>query len=326
VERLVADLGLAQHGVLTGAQLRRRGVTAKQVRHQLASGRLQRLKTDIYRLRAHPWTWPAQLTALLFDAGPGAVVSHRAAAQLHGFWRYRRQDAVEVSRAEGDGHTVSLGRLHRTSLLPSAHRTVVAGFPVTTVARTCFDLFGDPDPGLRHRRDVHATVMRRVLNDALGRRGLTLGQLSAVNALVGGRGRPGSALTNDLLDDIPHTYVPPMSDGESLVMELVESFGIEPPERQVPMSDAEGFIGTVDFLWRDARVVLEIDGHWHDGPDDAAADAGRDDRLRACGFHVLRWPYRPLVRNTGRFLRELRSVLAPIGAETRVSSEPRRAS
>jgi|GEM_PF-529852 len=317
VDELIGSLGQLQHGIVTGKQLRRRGVTAKQVLHRVGS-RLQRLKTDIYRLRDHPWTWEAQLQAALFDAGPGAVVSHRSAAQLHGFWRYRHRGAVEVTGREQHDHRVTLARLHRSALVPPSHRTVVAGFPVTTVARTCFDLCGDPEPGLRRGpegRQAHAVIMRQVLNDALGRRDLTVTQLAFVLATIGKRGRPGSALMRELLDGLPDDYIPLASDGESLVMELIDAFGIDQPERQVPMSDAEGWIGTVDFFWRVPMLVLEVDGRWHDGPIDQTHDRERDERLRALGLVVWRWRFRDLVREPSRHARQLRAFLAPIGAE-----------
>ena len=47
---------------------------------------------------------------------------------------------------------------------------------------------------------------------------------------------------------------------------------------------AEGFVGTVDFAWRERRVVVEIDSSWHDGPLDLQADQGHDrQRLAAAG-------------------------------------------
>jgi hypothetical protein len=309
VDEIITNLGLAQHGVLTGAQVRRRGVTVDALRHRVGTRRIARLKPDIYRLTDHPWTWHAQLQAALFDAGDGAVLSHRSAAQLHGFWRYRDHNAVEVTGREQHDHKVTLARLHRSADMPTVHRTVVAGFPVTTVARTCFDLCGDPDPGLRRNddgRQLHATLMTRVLNDALARRGLTLGQLAGVVATIGKRGRPGSAVTRELVAKIGPHYVAPQSDGESLVMELVETFGLPEPERQVPVSDAAGWIGNVDFLWRQPGLVLEIDGSWHDGPLDQAADGARDGRLTALGLKVWRVKYGDLVSRPESFVRQLR--------------------
>jgi hypothetical protein len=320
---VISVLGDGQYGVFTGEQARRRGVSQKQLRHRADIGRIQRLKYDIFRLRDHPWTWEAQLQAGLFDAGPGAVISHRSAAQLHGFWRYRSQNAVEVTARHLHDHRVTLARLHRSLDMSSIHRTVLRGFPVTTAARTCFDLFGDPDPGLRRTTDgqrLHLTLMQRVLNDALARRGLTLGQLAAVLGAIGKRGRPGTAVTRALIAKLGGNYVPPESDGETFVMELIEAFDIEEPERQVRLSDAQGWIGDVDFMWRLAALVLEVDGPWHDGPLDQEADAARDERVEALGLKVWRVKYWDLVSNPARFIRQVGVVLAARGATTTPTS------
>jgi very-short-patch-repair endonuclease len=151
--------------------------------------------------------------------------------------------------------------------------------------------------------------MQRVLNDALGRRGLTLGQLAAVRASVGKRGRPGSALTRELIAKLGPKYTPTDSEGESLVAEMIDELSLTVPERQVPMTDAEGWIGTVDFVWKSALLVLEIDGAWHDGPFDQEADMARDRRITALGYDVWRWRYRDLVVSTSRFMRDLHQRL-----------------
>jgi hypothetical protein len=325
IERLIGEVGAAQQGVVTGAQLRRRGVSIDAIRHRVRTGRIVRLKHDIYRLADHPFTWEAQLQAALFDAGEGALLSHRTAAQLHGFWHYRDRCAIEVTGPELHDHRITLARLHRTADMPASHRTVVAGFPVTTVARTCFDLIGDPEPHLRHSddgRQLHATLMTRVLNDALGRRGLTLGQLAAVVATIGKRGRPGSALTRELVTKIGPSYVPPGSDGESLVMELVETFELPQPERQVVLSDEQGWIGNVDFLWRPPGLILEIDGSWHDGPLDRAADAARDARVIALGLKVWRVRYGDLVSRPDAFVHQLRVNCGAIAPQLHQHSAP----
>jgi hypothetical protein len=104
-------------------------------------------------------------------------------------------------------------------------------------------------------------------------------------------------------------YTPTDSDGESLVVELIDDMDLPEPNRQVSLSDEQGWIGTVDFLWSVQRLVLEVDGGWHDGPFDQAADAARDKRVAALGYEVWRWRYRDLVVSTPRFLRELHSRL-----------------
>jgi very-short-patch-repair endonuclease len=69
------------------------------------------------------------------------------------------------------------------------------------------------------------------------------------------------------------------------------------------------FIGTVDFLHRPQRVVVEIDGIWHDGQLDQAYDEERDDRLTAEGFEVVRIRYGDLVLRPEREVARLNRTL-----------------
>ena len=55
-------------------------------------------------------------------------------------------------------------------------------------------------------------------------------------------------------------------------------------KRQVPITPY-----VVDFLCASARLIVELDGPPHDTPERRAKDAARDARLRAKGFHVLRF-------------------------------------
>jgi very-short-patch-repair endonuclease len=88
-------------------------------------------------------------------------------------------------------------------------------------------------------------------------------------------------------------------------MEIVDALELLEPERQVPMSDHTGWIMNVDFLWRAARLVLEVDSTWHDGPLDRTMDREQQLRLEAAGWEVWRWPYRQLIVNTPKFGKQL---------------------
>ncbi|HYZ99993.1 MAG TPA: type IV toxin-antitoxin system AbiEi family antitoxin domain-containing protein [Acidimicrobiales bacterium] len=311
VEAALTAIAKRHHGIVTTDSALHAGATLESLKHHERRGRLIRLKRGIYLVRGHPLTWEARLWAGLFDAGPGAVVALRSAGRLHVVWQYRNTDAIEVLRPRGSNHRVTLGRLRETTLLPAAHVTEVAGFPVTTLARTCFDLAGDPDPELRGvpwRDEAHERRVARVLNDALGRRGLALVHEAAVLAALGGRGRPGTALVRDLVGRFGPHYQPTKSDGESLFVELLDVFAMPVPERQVPLGD-DDLIGTVDFLYRPQTTVVEIDSTWHDGPLDIEADDLRDKRLRAAGFEVVRIRYGALALRPEEEMGRLRTVL-----------------
>src|SRR3546814_19882193 len=68
---------------------------------------------------------------------------------------------------------------------------------------------------------------------------------------------------------------------------------------------SSGWIGTVDFLFEQVRHVVEIDSSWHDGPRDRAADAERDEALRAAGYTVERYRSGRLVGEPAAAARDL---------------------
>lgn len=90
-----------------------------------------------------------------------------------------------------------------------------------------------------------------------------------------------------------------------LLISLGRAFGLPEPEKQAVVTDIEGWIGTVDFLWRAERVIVEIDSTWHDGPLDQERDEERDLRAEAAGYVVCRYRYRHLVDEPNRVHREL---------------------
>jgi hypothetical protein len=313
-EDIVATIGAGRRGIVTARLTTAAGVSAHARATLRRRGVLVPVGRGVDRLRDHPFDHWAQCQAALDLAGRGAVLGLRTAARLHGFYAYRRADEVEVLAPRRNDHGTSLGRIVQTRSLPRPHVTEVDGFPVTTVARTFFDLCGDPDPPVRRRggHPAHDRKMRAVYNDALARRGLVFVQEAAVLAVTGKRGRRGTRLVRELLLRFGPDYEPTRSDTESLFMELVWATGLPEPEKQAALGDVRGFIGVVDFLWRDARVVVEVDSTWHDGPLESETDAERDERLTAVGYVVKRYRYRHLVAEPDRIRRELGRVVRHI--------------
>ncbi len=308
----LADFGQLHHGVVHRSAARAVGISEDAIRHRVARGELIRLADGVFRLRDHPPTWRSRLWAALLEAGHGAVTSHRSAARLHELYAYRQTEAVEVLVRRGRDYRVTQGRLHQTRVLDSSHLEVIAGFPCTTLARTIFDLCGDPDikPLKRPRaREIHVSRMLKVVNDAIRRHGLSVERELAILTVVGKRGRPGTATVRTIFQEMGCRYVPDESELETIFAELVASAGLPRPEKQLDVGDAEGWIGRVDFAWSLQRVVVEIDSSWHDGPLDQRRDALRDARLMAAGWQVLRFRWRDLVLAPDKVLRAVRRAL-----------------
>lgn len=308
-EAAVAALGAGNDGIVCTADLVEAGLSIRGLENLRRRGVLQPVGRGVDKLRDHPWTWRARARATLALAGPGSLLARRAAARLHGFYRYRDCDEVEAVVRRGRDHRAAVGRIIESRWLPPEHATVVDGLPVTTVARTFFDLCGNPDGGRRVADLGHRRRMIAVYNDAVGRRGLSFTQEAAVLTVLARRGRNGTQLVRGILEELGPRYQPTMSDTETLFLEVVRAAGLAEPEKQVPISDRAGWIGNVDFLWREARHVVEVDSSWHDGPVDQLEDELRDERLRAAGYTVARYRYGRLVLDTTAVQRELAAAI-----------------
>lgn len=307
-EDQVAALGGQRRGVVNHALLADHGIPDHVAKNLRDRGVLVSLGRGVDKLRDHPFDLGCQCQAALDLAGPDAVLALGTAARLHGVYSYRNCEDVCVLVRRGHDQRASIGHIAQTRWLPPDHVTTIDGLPVTTLARTFFDLCGHPPGRLRVAHPAHERAMARVYNDAIGRRGLTFTQEAAVLLVMARKGRPGTQLVRKLLLRFGADYVPTRSETETLFMELVWAYGFVEPEKPVTMTDAEGFIGVVDVFWRDVALVVELDSSWHDGPIDTAEDKDRDRRLEAALNTVRRYRYGQLVARPAAIARELRKL------------------
>src|ERR1700761_4831385 len=82
VERAIAKIARSQDNVITGEQLLEAGLRRGAIAHRVAARVMQRLHRGVYLLGAAPPTLMARARAAAMACGPGAVVSHRSAAEM----------------------------------------------------------------------------------------------------------------------------------------------------------------------------------------------------------------------------------------------------
>jgi very-short-patch-repair endonuclease len=70
-----------------------------------------------------------------------------------------------------------------------------------------------------------------------------------------------------------------------------------------------------DFYCPAARLIIEVDGDVHAGPDQAGRDAERTSWLEARGYRILRFMNSDILRNTEEVLRE---ILRAVGEGAKV--------
>jgi G:T-mismatch repair DNA endonuclease (very short patch repair protein) len=296
----VADLAERQHGLVTRAQVRALGGTDKMIAGRCGNGRWEPLGDQVLRLRGGSRSWRQELLAAVLDAGPRAVATGRAAGalwQIPGFSMKR----PEVLVKRPSDHRPSLGALHETRSLPDHHRSTVDGIPVVTVARLLVELAATES----------ARRLERAVDNACAAGIVSPGALASAVAELCVRGRKGSATIRSLSDGIGSTgYVPPASELEARFRDLVRHAGLPEPVRQVD-AGGERWIGRVDVLFPEARLVVELDGRrWHDTRLAIESDRRRDNELVAAGWRVVRVTWRALVDDPAAVVQLVRRLMA----------------
>lgn len=281
----VAELAGRQHAVMSLEQLGALGLGARAVRQRAAVGRLHRVHRAVYSLVPPPLlTVKGRYMAAVLACGPGAVLSHRSAADLHGL-RPTSRFRIDVTVPGDSRRTAAALDIHRSRTLRPTDGTLVDAIPVTTVARTLLDLAAV----------VTGPQLERALTQAEVLRVFDLGALTEQlerNAHTEGAARVRAALAAYTNDEPTESWL------EDQFLELLDRTGLPAPERQkwLMLDDGEGPI-RADFLWREQRLVLETDGRDAHGTRRAfESDRRRDQRLTRAGWRVVRVTWRQLTQ------------------------------
>ncbi len=255
------------------------------VKSRVANGQLIRLHRGVYavghrQLRREGW-WLAAVLA----AGPGALLSHRDAAALHGLLPPGDHRRVEVTTTRRPRSTDEV-RIHRTSTLDAEDIATRHGIPTTSVARTIVDLAGTTT---RER-------LRKALNEAERLNTLDLPALERALARTAGRHGQGHKTTREALAEIQtHGIHVTRSELEDGFLSLVVTHGLPRPQMNATIEHME-----VDAVWHDHRLAVELDGWaYHSTKHAFQRDRDRANDLTQAGFTVLRFTYADVVGRPG---------------------------
>ena len=268
--RRLADLAAHQYGVVTVGQLAAFGVDQRAVWRWVQAGRLHGLHRGVYAVGHARLSKEGRWLAAALAGGAGAALSHRSAAAL---WEIRPvpSGSVEIT-VPGDGGRRRRSNLivHRSLTLTPNAVTECRGIPVTTPARTIEDL----------RRVLPPDQLRTAIREAEGLR-LGVGE------------QPG--FEPDLA----------RSELERRFLALCRRHGLPTPAMNARAGPFE-----VDFVWRDRRLIVEVDGYrYHRTRSAFEADRARDARLKVLGYDVLRFTHRQLTDDADASLATLRVLL-----------------
>jgi very-short-patch-repair endonuclease len=297
-DRAIAELAARQHGVVATRQLAALGIAQRAVAHRAAAGRLHRVHHGVYAVGHPVVSGHGRWMAAVLACGPGAALSHAAAAAL---WEIRRSAAilVDVTVPRTGSRSRPGLRIHRTRDLPPAEVTTRRGIPVTTPARTLLDLAAILQPRRLERALDQAEVLRLADHAALA-------AIAGAHPGHHGAGRLAAALAS-------HTA------GTTLTAsELEERFLALCRRHGLPRAGVNERVAglEVDFVFRAARLAVETDGWRFHGTRRAfERDRERDAVLARAGYRTLRFTHRQLTREPGTVAATLIAALG--GGATR---------
>ncbi|MEX1142560.1 MAG: DUF559 domain-containing protein [Thermoleophilaceae bacterium] len=235
--------------------------------------------------------------AAVLAADPQALLSHRSAAALWGLVDDRGR-TVHVSVRGVTCRRRPKLTIHGGTMLRPDDATACDGIPCTSLSRTLLDLA--------------ATVDRRTLERAVDRaEGLRLFDLRAIDDVIAHNvGRRGNGALASLLAGYRES-TETRSEAEERLLALVRAARLPPPRVNAWLALPDGGGCRPDFLWRHARLVVEVDGReYHATRRGFQRDRRRDRRLALAGFETRRYAAGELTREPERVVAELRAFLA----------------
>ncbi|HEU4657736.1 MAG TPA: type IV toxin-antitoxin system AbiEi family antitoxin domain-containing protein [Capillimicrobium sp.] len=280
-----------QRGVVARRQLLEAGVSAAAIDRLLANGRLVRLHRGVYAIGHAALPRDALWIAAVLAGGPGAVLSHRSAAAAWGL-REGAPRLVDVTVRGRAGLRQRTLRAHTGRLHPG-DVTRLDGIPITTVPRTLLDL--------AEVETLH--VLRRAVDRSME---LRLFDLRAIHATLGrANGRRGVKPLRRVLDELVGRPSGSRQELEAAALDLIRAHRLPYPVVNTLLEGHE-----VDLLWRERRLVVELDSWTHHGTRPAfERDRRRDVDLQLAGYRVVRFTWRQVTEEPRWVATRIRALL-----------------
>ncbi|MDX6643321.1 MAG: hypothetical protein QOD76_1283 [Solirubrobacteraceae bacterium] len=231
--------------------------------------------------------------AAVLAGGDGAALSHRSAAALWGI-RPTSRPRIEVTVPQTRRSRPRI-EFHR-SRLPFDEVVEVDAIPVTSPPRTLLDLASVVPRNQLERALDQAEVLR--LTDPL----------SVADLLDRHPRRRGAAALYAIIEDAQIGTGITREELEHRFRAFVDDQKLPRPEFNAHI-DAGGRTFEADCLWRDARLIVELDGRaTHATTAAFERDRTRDRILQAAGWCVVRVTWRQLHRQPADVASDLRML------------------
>jgi predicted transcriptional regulator of viral defense system len=295
-DRVIAELAARQHGVVELRQLTDLGLAVQAVDKRVASGRLHRVHQGVYAVGHSLLSINGHRMAAVLACGPEAVLSHRSAAALWGIRRDGR-NRIDVTAPGRRGRHPEGIDAHRHGSLRAPDIAEVERIPCTSVARTLLDM-------------AAVVTMRELRNAVTQAEVQRIFDLGEVEELLGrSRGRRGVARMRLVIAEYDPREEMAREELERRFLALCKECGLPMPEVNPPLL-LEGVPIEPDFLWRDARLIVETDGRrTHGTPTAFERDRRRDQHLKRTGWEVIRCTWRQVLDDPDDLRATVRTLL-----------------
>lgn len=287
-------LAASQLGVVSRDELLALGLSLSAIDRRVQAGILVVMRPGVYRDVAVPRSWTQRALAAAKWIGEDGAVGGTSAAALHRLDGFGPPRVITLVTSRPSRSNDPLLKIVRTPFWEPSDRIQVSGIPTTSVERTLIALAGTET---EERLEVALEdALRKRLTDrsAIGHR------LNRMPVNQAGRARlvrvlgegAGLAATDSAL--------------EVKVIRLLRDQGYQRPMRQKVLDDRGRFVGRVDLVFPERRLILEVDGfRFHSGRSSWERDRERRNALTALGWVVLHVTVRMLDEQRADFLRDL---------------------
>ena len=282
-----------QKGLVRREQLGRLGIAQGTIDGWVRAGRLHVVHLGVYAV-GHPVLAPgALLLAAVLACGPAAVLSHRSAAELWNLLEVRKGFAIQVTVP---GHAIEGPKgiyVHKTASLSRWEYDEVDGIPVTSAARTVFDLASQATQG-----EIEAAYERGLIEKHYTRDDM-------IKMAMRHKGRRGITKVRRLIDrDAPPSIT--IREAHRMLLELIRSSSLPHPKTEVPIGRYRA-----DILWPETKLIVEMDStKWHNSPGRVERDKRRDAELAALGYQTIRVTWNDLTKEPVATISRIAAVYA----------------
>jgi hypothetical protein len=295
---LAREKAREQYQLLTFEQLLDCGLSRSAVKRRVRSGKLELVGRGLYSLGPALQSFRQKVLAACLSVHGGAVACRGTAAVLYGIPGIRSPE-IEVL-TDGGHHIRSVPFvLHRTNYLPDYDVTVLHGIPITTPARTVFDIASAHGPAVAQKAADHLLLRKR----------LTVARLVDQGQRICQPGRGGSAAFRKIDERYGSPDRHEESELEREMVRVVHGHGFPELSLQLPVWDDGLHLGRIDAAYPDLTLGLEALGFdFHSAFDDWLKDCRRQNALVSRGWRILLFTTEDADRPRG-FLADLARLL-----------------